>query len=148
MREGRIQSVAFRKAELNSERQRIFGVVGVLAIFLVITIVRSVIRAAPSSALSLWSLTVAVTLIGYELWMLSKVQRALRTSAMFSRRLGVLSTVVETSIPAFAIAFVNSGRVVTFVAAVCCPGCAVVEVLSAALILCLRSSGTLAASIG
>jgi hypothetical protein len=43
MREERIQSVAFRNAELDSERLRIFRVVGVLAIFVVITIVRRVI---------------------------------------------------------------------------------------------------------
>jgi len=45
------------------------------------------------------------------LWMLSKVQRALRAGTMFSRRLWVLSTIVETSIPAFAIAFLTNSQV-------------------------------------
>jgi hypothetical protein len=111
MREEQIQSVAFRNAELGSERLRIFGVVGFFAIFMLITVVRVfVIRTVSGTALWLWTLILAVVVIGYELWMLSKVQRALRAGAMFSCRLCVLSTIVETSIPAFAIAFLESRR--------------------------------------
>ena len=42
MREEQSQSVAFRNAELGSERLRIFGVVGLFAIFMLITVVRVV----------------------------------------------------------------------------------------------------------
>jgi serine phosphatase RsbU (regulator of sigma subunit) len=112
MREEQIQSVAFRNAELASERLRIFGVVGFFAIFMLITVVRVfVIRTVSGSALWLWTLILAVVVIGYELWILSKVQRALRADAIFSRRLCVLSTIVETSIPAFAIAFVTNSQI-------------------------------------
>src|SRR5690349_11386726 len=106
MKEEEIHSVAFRNAELDSERLRIFGVIGFFAIFMLMAMVRVfVIRTASATSLWCWSLIVAVIVIGYELWMLSQVQRALRASAIFSRRLWVLSTIVETSIPAFAIAF-------------------------------------------
>src|SRR5437660_2588030 len=107
MREEQIQSVAFRNAELNSERLRIFGVIGFFAIFILITLVRVfVIRTA--SGTGPWrSLLLAVVVIGYELSMLSKIHSALRASAIFSRKLWVLNTIVEASIPAFAIAFLT-----------------------------------------
>ena len=53
MREAQIQSVAFRNAELDSERLRIFGVVSFFAIFMLITVVRVfVIGTASGAALS------------------------------------------------------------------------------------------------
>ena len=53
MREEQIQSVAFRNAELDSERLRIFGVVSFFAIFKLITVVRVfVIGTASGAALS------------------------------------------------------------------------------------------------
>ena len=51
MREEQIQSVAFRNAELDSERLRIFGVIGFFSIFMLITVVRVfVIRTASGTA--------------------------------------------------------------------------------------------------
>src|ERR1700756_4723087 len=92
MREEPIHSVAFGNVELDSERLRIFGIVGFFAIFMLITVVRVfVIRTAPDTALWFWTLILAIVVVGYELWMLSWVQRALRASAMFSRRLWALN---------------------------------------------------------
>jgi len=108
MREEQIQSVAFRNAELESERLRIFGVIGFFAIFMLITVVRVFVIRTASGTAPWRSLLLAVVVIGYELWMLNKVRCALRASAMFSRRLWVLNTIVETSIPAFAIAFLTN----------------------------------------
>src|SRR5258708_151148 len=107
MREEQIQSVAFRNAELGSERLRIFGVIGFFAIFILVTLVRVFVIRTVSGAASWRSLLLAVVVIGYELSMLRKVQYALRASAVFSRKLWVLNTIVETSIPAFAIAFLT-----------------------------------------
>jgi cytosine/uracil/thiamine/allantoin permease len=86
MREDQIQLVAFRNAELDSERLRIFGVIGFFAIFMLITVVRAFVIRTASGTTSWRSLILAVVVIGYELWMLSKVQCALRASAMFSSR--------------------------------------------------------------
>ena len=78
MREEQIQSVAFRNAELESERLRIFGVIGFFAIFMLITVVRVFVIRSASGTAPWRSLLLAVVVIGYELWMLSQVQYALR----------------------------------------------------------------------
>jgi len=112
MREEQIQSAAFRNAQLGSERLRIFGVVGFFTIFMLITVARVfVIRTAPCNAPGPWSLLLAAVVIGYGRWMSSKVQRALRESNMLARRLWVLSTIVETSISALAIAFLTNSQI-------------------------------------
>jgi len=86
MREDQIQLVAFRNAELDSERLRIFGVIDFFAIFMLITVVRAFVIRTASGTTSWQSLILALVVIGYELWMLSKVQCALQASAMFSSR--------------------------------------------------------------
>lgn len=107
-----IQSAAFRKAELRSEQIRILSVAGFFALFAVVTVVRVfVLRTAPHSSPWMWSLLLAAVAIDYELWVLDKVQLALMASCSPSGQFWVISTIVETSIPAFAVAFLASSQV-------------------------------------
>jgi serine phosphatase RsbU (regulator of sigma subunit) len=112
MSEPQFQSTAFGRAELQSERFRIFGVLGVVAIFVVVTIVRVfVIRTASGTASWAWSVLFAGIIAAYECWTLQKVALALRANRCLPPRFWILSTMVETSIPAFALAFLTSAQI-------------------------------------
>jgi len=112
MSEPQFQSTAFGSAELRSERLRIFGVLGFVAIFVVVTIVRVfVIRTASGTASWVWSLLFAAIIAAYEGWTLQEVDLALKTNRCLPARFWVLSTIVETSIPAFALAFLTSAQI-------------------------------------
>jgi serine phosphatase RsbU (regulator of sigma subunit) len=112
MNREQIQSAAFREAELRSERLRILGILGVLALLVCVTMLRIfVLRTAPRTAAWVWAFLLAAVLIVYELSMLDLVDRALKASSGLASKFWILSTVVETSIPAFAIACVTSSQV-------------------------------------
>jgi len=112
MDQEQIKSPAFQNAELQSERLRIFGVLGFVAIFVVVTAIRVfVIRTATNTTPWLWSFLLAAIVIGYEFWILRKVDLALKANGSLRARFWILSTILETSIPAFAIAFLTSARV-------------------------------------
>ena len=103
-----IESAAFQQAELASERLRIFGVLGFLAVFIVVSLVRVfVVRTVAITAQWGWTLLLGCVVMGYEGWVLRRVQRALKGEATIPSWFWILSTVVETSIPAFAIAFLT-----------------------------------------
>ena len=105
----KIDSAAFHYAELQSERLRIFGVLSVVAIFIMVTAVRVfVIRTVSTSTPWAWQFGLAASIIIYEVWMLWRVKLALRSERSLPSGFWVLSTILETSIPAFAIAFLTS----------------------------------------
>jgi serine phosphatase RsbU (regulator of sigma subunit) len=107
-----LQSAAFSNAELHSERLRIFGVLGFVAVFVVVTILRVfVIRTAPSTAPWVWGFLLAATIAAYEGWTLRKVNLALKANGSLPSRFWILSTIVETSIPAFALVFLTSSQI-------------------------------------
>ncbi len=106
-----IKSPAFQNAELQSERLRIFGVLGFVAMFIVVTAIRVfVIRTATNTPWP-WTFLLAAIVIAYEFWILRRVELALKTNGSLGTRFWILSTIVETSIPAFAIAFLTSAQV-------------------------------------
>jgi serine phosphatase RsbU (regulator of sigma subunit) len=109
MNKKQIHSNAFREAELRSERLRILGVLGVFAVFVCLTVLRVFVIRTASKAEPAFLL--AAVLIIYELWMLHKVDLALKSSGSLSPNFRILSTVVETSIPAFAIAFLTGPQI-------------------------------------
>jgi hypothetical protein len=112
MKEGQIKSAAFQNAELQSERLRIVGVLCFVAIFVIVTAVRVfVIRTAMGTTPWLWSFVLAAIVIAYESWTLRKVDRALKANDSLPVQFWVLSTILETSIPAFAVAFFTSAQV-------------------------------------
>jgi serine phosphatase RsbU (regulator of sigma subunit) len=112
MDQEQINSPAFQNAELQSERLRIFGVLGFVAIFIVVTAIRVfVVRTATNTTPWMWSFLLAAVVIVYECWMLRKVDVALKANGGLGARFWILSTILETSIPAFAIAFLTSAQV-------------------------------------
>jgi serine phosphatase RsbU (regulator of sigma subunit) len=112
MKEEQIKSAAFQNAELQSERLRTFGVLCFVAIFIIVTAVRVfVIRTATGTTPWLWSFVLAAIVIAYESWTLRRVDRALKANGSLPVQFWVLSTILETSIPAFAIAFLTSAQV-------------------------------------
>jgi serine phosphatase RsbU (regulator of sigma subunit) len=108
-----IDSIAFRHAELQSERLRIFGVQGVVAIFILVIVVRVFIIRTVSAATApwVWQLTLAAAIVLYEAWMLRRVNVALKSGQHLPTGFWVLSTILETSIPAFAIVFLTTQNI-------------------------------------
>jgi serine phosphatase RsbU (regulator of sigma subunit) len=104
-----IKSPAFQNAELESERLRIFGVLAFSAIFVAVTAIRVfVIHTATPLA---WTFLLAAAVIVYELWMLRRVILALKANGSLGAQFWILNTILETSIPAFAIAFLTSPQI-------------------------------------
>ncbi|HTT23297.1 MAG TPA: PP2C family protein-serine/threonine phosphatase [Candidatus Sulfotelmatobacter sp.] len=113
MADTNINSVAFQTAELQSERLRIFGVLAFLGLLLVVLVVRVfVIHTATTDDPRVWGalfLIFAVTTSEYG--MLRKVEHALKSQARLAPALWILSTVLEGSVPAWAIAFLPSSQI-------------------------------------
>jgi len=106
MSQPEIESAAFHQAQLQSERIRILGVFSFAAVLAVITVLRVfVIRTASEKTPWIWNLVLACTIAVYELWMLRRVNLARKAGQSVPPWYWVISTIVETSIPAFAIAF-------------------------------------------
>ena len=112
MSQEQFKSAAFQNAELKSEHLRIFAVLVFVAIFIIVTTVRVfVVRTAAATTPWMWSYILASVVVGYELWTLHKVNLALRAGASLAARFWILSTILETSVPALAIAFLTSQQV-------------------------------------
>ena len=111
MNDEEIQSAAFANEELQSERLRILGVLGFIALLVFILLVRVfVIHTLPTETHWGWDLLLAAGVAAFELWMFRSVNRALKSGTSLPPRFWILSTVLETSIPAFAIAFLTSSH--------------------------------------
>jgi serine phosphatase RsbU (regulator of sigma subunit) len=112
MSQEQFKSTAFQSAELRSERLRIFAVLGFVAIFVMVTTVRVfVVRTAAGTTSWVWSYLLASIIVGYELWTLRRVDLALKAEAGLPARFWILSTILETSIPALALAFLTSQQI-------------------------------------
>jgi hypothetical protein len=112
MSEEQFQSAAFSTAELRSERLRIFVVLGFVAVFVGVTIVRVfVIRTTSATSAWVWSLLLAAAIAAYEGWTLRQVNIALKANSSLPSRFWIFSTIVETAIPAFALAFLVSPQI-------------------------------------
>ena len=110
--EERIQSAAFHYAQLESERLRVFAVLAFVIIFILVTLVRVfLIRTVSGTTPWGWNLTLASTVIVYELWILHKTNLALKAVRNLPKLFWVLSTILETSTPAFGIAFLTSEHI-------------------------------------
>jgi len=112
MSDEEIQSAAFGKEELQSERLRILGVLGFLALLVFILLLRVfVIHTVPAATHWGWDLFLAAAVAAYELWMFRRVDLALKAGTSLPPRFWILSTVLETSIPAFALAFLTNSQI-------------------------------------
>lgn len=108
-----ISSEAYQHAELKSERLRILGVFGFLGLLLIVLIVRVfVVRTSHvADPHVLEDLSLIVLVAGYEYWMLRRVGHALRGESNVSRSFWIISTALEASVPAWAMAFLSTQRV-------------------------------------
>jgi serine phosphatase RsbU (regulator of sigma subunit) len=107
-----IESAAFHDAELRSERLRILALLGFAAILVIVTVIRVfVIRTASDGTSWIWRILLPSLFIAYEVWMLRKVHLALESHGSLPVRFWIISTILETSIPALAIAFLNSQQI-------------------------------------
>ena len=109
MVESQIPSQAFYAAELRSERVRIFGVLGFLAVVvLALTIRVFLLHTTVLNVHAGWNLALAVTLGLYEYGMLRLVSRALRSNQEFPRFFWFSSTILETAVPAIGVAWLTA----------------------------------------
>jgi serine phosphatase RsbU (regulator of sigma subunit) len=109
MPEQELQSKALRFAELRSERIRIFGLLGFIAIFFVVLTVRTFfLHTTLYTTHTSWNFTLAVLIAIYEYLMLKIVDRAIRNGEPFPGFLWISTTILETAIPGIGIAFLTS----------------------------------------
>jgi serine phosphatase RsbU (regulator of sigma subunit) len=107
MNDPQADSVAFRKALLESERRRIFGITGFLLVFIFAVAIRIAVYGSPMSRSGVLALLLVVV---YELWMLSIVKKALKTGSNPPSALWMLSIILEIAVPALGIAFFSSPK--------------------------------------
>jgi serine phosphatase RsbU (regulator of sigma subunit) len=112
MAQQEISSAAFGSAQLQSERFRILGIAAFLVTVIFISIVRIfLLRVVPLSPLLGWEFGLSGALIAYELWMFRRIDIALRENRVVPSWFWISSTVFETSIPAFFLAFLSSSGI-------------------------------------
>ncbi|RZU41559.1 serine phosphatase RsbU (regulator of sigma subunit) [Edaphobacter modestus] len=107
MNDAQVDSLAFRKALLQSERRRIYGITAFLLVFAVATAVRIVVF---GSHMSPWGVFVLLLVVAYELWTLSVVTKALKTGHDLPRALWLFNIILEIAVPALGIAYFSSPR--------------------------------------
>ena len=102
-----IESAAFEKALMESERHRILGVIAFITLFTVAIALRIFVY---GSTMSPWGIAASMLLVAYEFSMLRTVDRTLRENKEITRGLWLLTVVLEISFPAIGIAFLSSPR--------------------------------------
>jgi serine phosphatase RsbU (regulator of sigma subunit) len=109
MTQSDIKSPAFHAAELRSERVRIFGVLGFLAIVVAVLTIRVfLLHTTVLNSHVVWNLLLAAVIGLYEYLMLRVVSRALRNDRQFPRFVWFTSTIIETAIPAIGVAWLTT----------------------------------------
>jgi serine phosphatase RsbU (regulator of sigma subunit) len=103
----RIDSAAFQRAVLQSERHRIVGVIAFVTVFTAAVAVRIAVY---GSKMSLWGIGASILLISYEFAALYYVGRCLQKNKEPHRSLWFLTLLLEMSFPAAGIAFLSSPR--------------------------------------
>jgi len=106
------ESAAFRQELLKSEHKRILIVLGITALIFVVRTVRT-LTLWNHENVYLWmvSTTLLAVFVAYELFMLRAVNCAIKDGCDLSRTMIVSNIIVETSVPAFAVAFVTSSAI-------------------------------------
>jgi serine phosphatase RsbU (regulator of sigma subunit) len=107
MTQVQLDSLAFRKALLQSERRRIYGIIVFLLVFTLASALRILIFGSHMNPLGIPALLVVVA---YELWILSAVNRSLNTGGEVSEVLLFFSIIFEIAVIAFGIACFSSPR--------------------------------------
>jgi serine phosphatase RsbU (regulator of sigma subunit) len=104
-----IASAAFTEAQLRSERLRVLGVLGFLALLVIVAVVRVfLLRTVALTGLLLAEFTLVGAIAAIELWMLRQVEVAQKMKRGLPSWLWIMSTILETSLPAFVLTFMTS----------------------------------------
>src|SRR5438046_2754067 len=108
-----IQSAALSEAELQSERLRIFAVIGFFAAFTLVVVVRLfVVRTATLDDARVWcGVGLVFTVVAFEYWILRRVKLALKAAEHVPRSFWIITTIVETALPALAIALLPNEQI-------------------------------------
>jgi serine phosphatase RsbU (regulator of sigma subunit) len=105
MNDLQVDSLAFRKALLESERRRIYGITAFLLVFAVAIVVRIVVF---RSHMSPWGVLALLLVVAYEIWTLSQVNKALKTCRVLPEALWLFNVILEIAVPALGIAWFSS----------------------------------------
>ena len=102
-------SPAFRQAVLKSERLRILIVLGIIvAVFLIRSFLTLILWDHENFHLWLLSCALLSLFLLYEFFIYRAVSRAVRSGSNLSAGLRISNVIIETSVPAFALAFIYS----------------------------------------
>ncbi|MEG9437130.1 PP2C family protein-serine/threonine phosphatase [Edaphobacter sp. HDX4] len=100
-----VDSLAFRKALLESECRRIYGVTTFLLVFTAAIVVRGILY---SSHMSMWGTVILLLLVAYEAWTLGVVRRALRGGRDLPAAMWMFNIVLEIAAPAVGVAYFSN----------------------------------------
>jgi len=118
MNDFQVDSQAFRKALLNSERRRIYGVTAFLVVFAVAVAARIVIF---GSRMSPWGAVFLLAMVAYELWMLREIRKAIATDHNLPNWLLWLNILAEVLVPVLGVAHFSSTALIPGYRAVATP---------------------------
>jgi len=104
-----VGSIAFREARLKSERLRIWIVLAAIGAAFLLRFMRAVTVGGRENLMSLYVTAGLLALfVGYELAMLVGINRAIQSRRDFTNWVWFGNTVLETTFPAVAVAFISS----------------------------------------
>jgi serine phosphatase RsbU (regulator of sigma subunit) len=99
-------SPMFRRALLESERRRIYGITAFLLIFAVAVGIRGVVFG--SQHINPWGFVFLLVVAGYEIWVLQRLKRALKTGSNLPRAHWIGSILLEISVPPLGMIYFSS----------------------------------------
>lgn len=105
-----LDSPAFRQALLESERRRIYGSIAFLLFFIFAIAFRILLYGSHHTNRS--GIVVLLLVVAYELWVLSSVNRSLKSGRQVSQALLLFSIILEIAVVCFGIACFSSPRLV------------------------------------
>jgi serine phosphatase RsbU (regulator of sigma subunit) len=112
MAQQEIESGAFTSAQLRSERLRVLGVLWFLIVVVILAVTRVfLLRTVSPTPLWLAELAVVGAVIAFEVWMLHQVKVAQREKRGLSSWMWILSTILETAVPAFILTFLTDAGI-------------------------------------
>jgi serine phosphatase RsbU (regulator of sigma subunit) len=107
MNDLQVDSSAFHRALLQSERHRIYGITAFLLVFAAAILIRIFVF---GSHMSMWGASVLLLVVAYELWTLSELSRSLNADDPLPQGLWNFNVILEIAIPALGIACFSSPR--------------------------------------
>jgi len=111
MSESRIESAAFERASLESEKLRVKGIVAVFSVLVVVMTLRAFVQHTASPWQWAGVMTFFLIATGLELSMLGAVSRALRSAGRLTDTIWALHTVFETVLPAIGMTLITNDKI-------------------------------------